>query len=379
VTPIPPATLAAIRAPFEAFGGAWTDAPMLQPLSLLLDLAGEAVRARLYVVSGGVEDEALRPDFTIPVTRAHIASGAAEGRYLYEGKAFRAPESAVDGAAHENETEFPQIGVEVFGAAHDPGAEDAAVAALAWTAAKAGGRGDLTLELGDVGLFRAFLAALKLPETTAQRLIRAFATPRILRAELHRAQAPADEGAGQGGRLARLLADLPEHEAAEVLEALWRLAGIQPVGGRTPAEIAHRLALRAEAAQAPPLTAAEAALIERFLALSDHPRAVIEGAEGLAAEGGGDLTAVSVAWARRLEALVKAGAPESAMRLTTAFVRPFGYYDGVLFEVRSAALGPEAPVAAGGRYDGLPARLGGVAGAVGCMVRPDRAYAGAVR
>jgi ATP phosphoribosyltransferase regulatory subunit len=371
---IPPPTLAAIRAPFEAFGGAWTDAPMLQPLSLLLDLAGEAVRSRLYIVSGGVEDEALRPDFTIPVTRAHIASGAAEGRYLYEGKAFRAP-----AAAHENETEFPQIGVEVFGAAHDPAAEDAAVAALAWTAAKAGGRDDLTLELGDVGLFRAFLAALKLPESTAARLIRAFATPRILRAELARAQTPAEDSPGQGGRLARLLADLPEHEAAEVLEELWRLAGIQPVGGRTPAEIAHRLALRADAAKAPPLTAAEAALIERFLALSDHPRAVIDRAEGLAAEGGGDLTAVSAAWVRRLEALVKAGAPEHAMRLTTAFVRPFGYYDGVLFEVRSAALGPDAPVAAGGRYDGLPARLGGSAGAVGCMVRPDRAYAGAAR
>ncbi len=44
------------------------------------------------------------------------------------------------------------------------------------------------------------------------------------------------------------------------------------------------------------------------------------------------------------------------MIFSTAFVRPFGYYDGVLFEVRSAALGDDAPVAAGGRYDGLPAR-----------------------
>ena len=43
-----------------------------------------------------------------------------------------------------------------------------------------------------------------------------------------------------------------------------------------------------------------------------------------------------------------------------------------------AALGDEAPVAAGGRYDGLPGRLGvtTTTGAVGCMVRPARAYAG---
>ncbi|HYG26274.1 MAG TPA: ATP phosphoribosyltransferase regulatory subunit, partial [Caulobacteraceae bacterium] len=43
----------------------------------------------------------------------------------------------------------------------------------------------------------------------------------------------------------------------------------------------------------------------------------------------------------------------------------------------SAALDADRPVAAGGRYDGLPARLGGTATtAVGCMVRPARAFAG---
>jgi ATP phosphoribosyltransferase regulatory subunit len=363
----PSQTLAAIRARFEAFGGAWTDAPVLQPLGLLLDLAGEAVRSRLYIVTGGAEEQALRPDFTIPITRAHIASGAAEGRYLYEGKAFRAP-----AAAFENETEFPQIGVEAFGSSEDPAVEDAAVAALAWTAATAGGRKDLSIQLGDVGLFRAFLTALKLPENTRDRLVRVFANPRVLWAEVRRAQAPADADQS-ASRLAGLLADLPEGEAAGVLEELWSLAGIQPVGGRSAAEITHRLALRAEAARTPPLTAAEADLIERFLKVSDPPRHALDKVESLAAERGGDLSATTESWTRRLKLLVGQGAPETALTLSTAFVRPFGYYDGVLFEVRSAALGPDAPIAAGGRYDGLPARLGGAAGAVGCMVRPDRA------
>jgi ATP phosphoribosyltransferase regulatory subunit len=364
-----PQILPAIRSRFEAFGGAWTDAPVLQPLGLLLDLAGEAVRSRLYVVSGGAEEQALRPDFTIPITRAHIASGEAGGRYLYEGKAFRAP-----AAAFENETEFPQIGVEAFGAFEEPGIEDAAIAALAWTAAQIGGRKDLSIKLGDVGLFKAFLTALNLPEPTRDRLVRVFANPRALWTEVRRAQAPVEMKDG-GGRLAGLLADLPEGEATSVLEELWGLAGIQPVGGRSAAEITHRLALRAEAARTPPLTAAEADLIERFLMISDQPRHALDKAESLAAEGGGDLSAVTESWTRRLTALVAQGAPETALTLSTAFVRPFGYYDGVLFEVRSAELGPDAPVAAGGRYDGLPARLGGRAGAVGCMVRPDRAAA----
>jgi ATP phosphoribosyltransferase regulatory subunit len=83
---------------------------------------------------------------------------------------------------------------------------------------------------------------------------------------------------------------------------------------------------------------------------------------------------VLAAWDRRLAALREV--PAERLRLATAFARGFGYYDGVLFEVRSDALGEDQPVAAGGRYDSLPARLGTPlsTGAVGCMVRPGRAW-----
>ena len=132
----PPAKVAAaIRAPFEAFGGTWTETAVLQPLGLLLDLAGEAMRARLIVVSGGVEDKALRPDFTIPVALAHIDSGAEAGRYLYAGDAFR-----VAPLGSGRPTEFGQIGAEVLGDSMDPVADDAAVAALAWAASCAASR-----------------------------------------------------------------------------------------------------------------------------------------------------------------------------------------------------------------------------------------------
>jgi ATP phosphoribosyltransferase regulatory subunit len=66
------------------------------------------------------------------------------------------------------------------------------------------------------------------------------------------------------------------------------------------------------------------------------------------------------------------------MRFAPALGHAFDYYDGLTFEVRSAALGDDRPVASGGRYDGLLARLGGAvdARAVGCVVRPWRAFAG---
>jgi ATP phosphoribosyltransferase regulatory subunit len=369
---VPADVLAAVRAPFAAFGGAWVDAPLLQPLGGLLDLAGEAMRTRLLVVqTEGAEDAALRPDFTIPVVQAHMASGAVRGRYLYEGRAFVAPQDAASPA------EFLQIGAEAFGAGSDGAAEDAEIAALAWTAAKAGGRGDLSLIMGDVGLFDGFLRALGTPEAVAQRLVRAFTDGRGLQAELARAQGHGERASAGSGRLAGLLSGLPEAEAAAVLEELWRLAGIQPVGGRSPAEIVHRLSERSEGARSPGIGAAEAGLIGRYLAISATPHAALEQVEKLAYEAKVEIDLQQ--WTRRLKALVAAGVPEAALTLATGFARPFGYYDGVLFEVRSTALGSDRAVAAGGRYDSLPTRLGrgGAAGAVGCMVRPARAWAGA--
>ncbi len=368
---VAPERLSAIRAPFMAFGGTWSDAAVLQPLSLLLDLAGEAMRARLFTVQGeGAGELCLRPDFTIPIATAHIESGAAEGRYLYEGKAFR---TAPRGSGRP--AEFLQIGAEVYGPSDDKVAQDVEIAGLAWTAAQAGGRSDLGLVLGDVALFDAFLTALDLPQALRTRLVGAHASGRSLHRELFRAQSGAAPRTGE--RLPQLLGSLPEGEATGVLEELWKLAGISPVGGRSPAEIAHRLCARAEQASAGRLSPAEADLITRYLDIIAPPREAFDRIESLAYEARVEFDTQLQPWVRRLHGLTAAGAPEWAMVFSTGFMRAFGYYDGMLFEVRSLELGYDCPVAAGGRYDSLPARLGARdrAGAVGCTVRPGRAVA----
>lgn len=376
---IPAEALDAIRAPFLAAGATPTDAPVLQPLGLLLDLAGEAMRSRLFVVSGEAGEEAcLRPDFTVAVARTHLERGNGQGRYFYEGKAFRVAPRGSDRAE-----EFLQVGVEAFEAG-DPVAADAEIAALAWAASAAGGRGDLTLLLGDVGLFGAFVDSLGLTPPLGARLKRAFTRPRQLRIELEGDPSAAGQALGEEkSRIAALLAGLPEAEASAVLQELWSLAGIEPVGGRRPAEIAHRLVERAQAVQAGRLSPGEADAVRAFLAVSDRPGAALD---AIAALGGPRRTALDAAldgWRRRLAGMTARGVPEDRMVLAAAFGRAFGYYDGFLFEVRSAALDEERPVAAGGRYDGLPARLDTTGagsetktGAVGCMVRPARAYAG---
>jgi len=369
--PVPAEVLAAVRAPFAEMGAETIDPPVAQPLGLILDLSGEAMRERLILVQAdGGPEGALRPDFTIPAARLHIESGRASGRYFYEGKAFRAAPRGRE--AYE---EFLQIGLEAFESGDAPRA-DAEIAGLAWRSAAAGGRSDLTLCLGDVGLFGAFVDTLKLAEPLALRIKRAFASPRRLHGLLDAAGAVTTATAPNGDQLARLLAGLPEADAAAVLEDLWSLAGIEPAGGRSAAEIVHRLAERDAVARAPSLKPEQAAQIGRFLAISDAPAAALEAVARLAGGGGRWLEAALKGWARRLAALKDAGAPMEAMRLTTAFGRDFGYYDGVLFEVRSAALGEHRPLAAGGRYDSLFGRLGArlACGAVGCMVRPGRAW-----
>jgi len=369
---VPPEALAAIRAPFFAEGAVLADPPVVQPLNLFLDLAGETMRARLFIVQAeGREEACLRPDLTIPVARAHVASGASSGRYVYEGKAFRA--APADGAGHPEE--FLQVGLELYEAG-EPVDQEALIAGLAWRAASAGGRTDLTLRLGDPSLFSAFLIAIGVEGPTADRLRRAFGRRGALSAELKRGQA---EPVASGGGLSALLRGLPETEAAEGLAELWALAGIQPVGGRPASEIVHRLIELAGAEAAPRLTTAQAGWIEQYLAISDRPDRALAAIRTLAQDAA--LSAAAEACAARLESIAAQGPPRDQMTFAAGFGRSFGYYDGLLFDVVSRELGEDRPVAGGGRYDSLLKRLGSKAatGAVGCMVRPARAWKGTRR
>lgn len=368
--PVPNEALSRIRAALSAAGAVAVDAPILQPLNLLLDLAGEAMRARLFVVQAeGGEETCLRPDFTVAVARQHIERGASRGRYVYEGPAFRSEPHG------ERPEEFVQLGVELFASPDDPTvAADIEIAELAWQAAVAGGRSDLTLWLGDVGLFAAFIESLGLPDALGARLARVAGRPRLLWAELARAEEAPTTGLG-GGQMASMLSGLTEDQAAALLEEVWLLAGVEPVGGRGPGEIATRLVRRAEAARAPALTRPQAEAIRAFMAISEGPAAGLQQVRALAGSGA-SLDAALDDWSSRLTKL--SAIPAERMRFSPALGHAFDYYDGLTFEVRSEALGADRPVASGGRYDGLLQRLGGAADAraVGCVVRPWRAYAG---
>ncbi len=366
-SPFPQARLEAIRTPFRETGADWVQPPVLQPLSLILDLAGEALRSQLFVLqAAGGEELCLRPDLTTPVARLHLASGAATGDYAYEGLVFRA-------SAHEPQ-EVLQIGIERFAPEADRVSADADLVDLIWRAALGGGRRDLSLRLGDAGLFPAFVDSLALSPAQASRLVRMAARPSQMAAEL--------AGAGESALpreeeavIARRLGALPPEEAAALLEEIWSLSGITPVGGRGAMEIAARLIRRSEAARAPALSRAEADAVRAFLAVRDTPREALKQIARLA-PGAGTLQARLTDWARRLDRIEAASAGLASAIFEAAPRGDFAYYDGLVVEVLSDALGPDRPLAAGGRYDGLPARLSGAAwtgSALGGMVLPGRA------
>ena len=163
-----------------------------------------------------------------------------------------------------------------------------------------------------------------------------------------------------------------------MLTELWATGGMRPVGGRTPADIARRLSQGGEAREV--LGPEQQGWLERFTAIEAAPYEALEAVASLAEEAGAELGEALASASDRLERLTDAGVPAERLRLSMGFGRPFSYYDGFLFEVRSASLAADEPVAAGGRYDGLLARLqpGAGAPAVGCMVRPYRAWSDAV-
>lgn len=151
--------LAGMMRTLEEGGFARLEPPILQPAEVFLDLSGEELRRRLFQVQDPAGRElCLRPDMTIPVSRAHLAGGdplrAAD--YCYLGPVFRHRPGSAEA------DEFIQAGMESFG---DPdfAAADARIVALGLAAARGLGAQGLSLHIGDPTILLGFAAALELP------------------------------------------------------------------------------------------------------------------------------------------------------------------------------------------------------------------------
>ncbi|MGN6549200.1 MAG: ATP phosphoribosyltransferase regulatory subunit [Pararhizobium sp.] len=352
-----------LQSALAACGTETITVPMIQPAEPFLDTAGEDLRRRIFMTESETGASlCLRPEFTIPVCRAHIATAAGTPRrYSYLGPVFR--------QRRDGPSEFHQAGLEDLGEA-DHGTADAraiadAVAVLSGLLPEA----PLSVTVGDQAVFEAVVAALGLPAGWQKRLIHAFGNPLALKGMLDRLSRPYPE-TGLDGAVASLLATGREAELAHYIAQTMIDTGYSTKAGRTPLEIARRLKEKADLARTR-LDPKASAVLEEFLALEVPLGEAPAALAGFADAAGLVLGEAVAAFGARVAALEKRALDIARMRYRAAFGRPLDYYTGLVFEVSTRG-GPV--LAGGGRYDRLLTLLGakGPIPAVGFSLWLDR-------
>lgn len=343
---------------FQNSGFAPSDVPILQPAEPFIELSGEDIRRRLFLVADAGEEElCLRPEFTIPAARAYLAAGGAGEKALaFVGPVFR--------QRAEGSGQFVQASLESFGR-RDIEAADADMLALALKTETALGGAAHHIRIGDVGLTAALIAALEIPAGIARKM-----RQNGLGQGVARPGAAGNGLAAYQGVLAALKGADPA-EARAFVKDLLSIAGLKAVGGRTPGEIADRF-LEKAGDSGTGLSAAQADVLHRFRAIAGTPDAVAGSVRALAREAGLDLAAALDRFEARNAAIAARGIDMTRLAASTAFARNLDYYTGFVFEFARA--GEDRPAIAGGRYDGLLKRLGAGAEipAVGCAIWLER-------
>jgi ATP phosphoribosyltransferase regulatory subunit len=356
---------------FASHGFARVEPPILQPLEPFLEFSGEELRRRMFVTTDASGRElCLRTEYTIPVSRYHLArpDAPASAAYSYLGPVFR---------FRPGETgEFRQAGIEDFGR-EDREAADAEILEMALEALNELGAGPIVTRIGDVGLFTALVAAMRLTNSTARRLRRSFAAGKTDAGSLQAVAAPDKIVNRHAGLLAALQGQDPA-AARLFVEDILNIAGITTLGGRSANEIAARFLEQASNEPPSGLSAEQIAMFERFLAIKDQPDAAADALHAFAHDTGLDISAAIDRLEIRNGFMEARGIDLASLEVSTAFGRNLDYYTGFVFEIAGPGEGAK-PLVGGGRYDGLLRRLGaaGEVPAVGCSIWLDRIVADA--
>jgi ATP phosphoribosyltransferase regulatory subunit len=339
-------------AAYAGAGYARVSPAILQPAEPFLDLSGEDMRRRMFLVTDeGGRELCLRPDLTIPVARNYLISkvAAQPAGFCYLGPVFR-DRGAASG-------EFLQAGIESFGRA-DKAAADAEVLALGIEATAHYGLANPRVIMGDVALFGALIAALDLAPAWKRRLLKDFNRKATLAQDLERLTLASRQKRSEYQGVLAALANANPKAAQALVTDLLSIAGKSAVGGRSIEEIADRFVEQAELGASSALPSETCALIARFLAITGTPRDAAAALRALAAEARLSLGPAIDLFESRTEFLVARGVHVDAIRFDTAFARGVDYYSGFVFELHDPAGRVDGQLAGGGRYDVLLSRLG---------------------
>ncbi|MGH6836108.1 MAG: ATP phosphoribosyltransferase regulatory subunit [Methylocella sp.] len=330
-------------------GYARSEPPILQPASIFFD-SGEDLRGQLYLTSDlSGADYCLRPEYTIPVLAAYLATERAGERacFSYCGPVFRFRPG--------RPSEFTQAGIESFGRP-DREAADAEILALALAAAGAAKQlqaatSRLIVRIGDAGLFSKLLEALDLPPQWRRRIARGHSQGKSLAVIL----SPGLNGTDHSGVLG-VLEGADKQGARALVEDLLSIAGVAPAGGRSPGEIADRFLEQAALKAGSGFSAEKRAVIEQFLAVEGDPDNASTQLRALAAGANLDLSAVLDSFDKRIGFIAAQGLDTANFHFAARFTGNLDYYTGFVFEAHEQ--GAAELAIGGGRYDQLPQTLG---------------------
>jgi ATP phosphoribosyltransferase regulatory subunit len=338
---------------FAQHNFARTDADLLQPVDVFLDLSGEDIRKRLYLTSDANGAElCLRPEYTIPVARHYLASNMQGKRaeFCYSGSVFR---------HRANESgEFTQAGVESFGR-DDEQATDGEILSLALEASSLMGLKSPKTRIGDVALIEAVLGALNIPAPIQRKILRCLAANRPYLDALTPLDAlnlpKTQNGLSAYGGVLTALKGTDPAEARAFVKDLLSIAGIHSVGGRSTADIATRFLAQSETANIS-LNSDAQFILDAFLKLEGNPDVVSVQIRKIMSDAKLDLNTILDQLDARIGFIAASNVDVTQLNFQTRFVRNLDYYSGFIFEIESNAA--NKPAVAGGRYDTLLGRLG---------------------
>lgn len=337
-----------ILALFAERGAGLTDIDILQPADPFLDMAGEVLRQRIYLIESETgKSLCLRPEFTIPVCLDHIAKRASTPRrYAYLGEVFR--------QRREGGAEFFQAGIEDLGSTDRPEADARSLADAHALLTRVLPAIPLSITIGDQAIFEAVLSVLGLPRGWRKRLLRAFGSPVLLSTAIEeftnpRATQPLPKA------VASLVHEGDERKLVTHIEKAMEYMGYSASAGRHPQEIARRLSEKTQLASVKLADNALSAL-KTFLSIRTPLEEAVTTLANFASAAHINIDTALEEFARRTSEIAKLGPPTAQIHYAAGFGRPLDYYTGFVFEIGTER--HDQPLVGGGRYDRMLTLLG---------------------
>ncbi len=346
---------------FEKTGSTYVEIPTLLQSDLLLDLYGEELNSRTYILSDPVKGNLmLRPDFTVPIVQMHIKSKEEKAQYCYSGKVWRKQDHS-----SSRPTEYLQVGIECFGG-NNIAKEDAKLFSIINKAVELN---HLKVVTGDLGILRSAINGLEINSRCKKALLRQLWRPKRFLQVLKYFSNSTSYLNNEKRNIIDLL------NAGKLME---KLNSYNPIIGlRTKKDIIDRVSELSNDIEYNQLKGSDVDLLENLLKISCSLKEASKNIKKLTYSHE-YLKQAAILLEDRLDCLAQLDIDVKKIDFEVSFGRTsMEYYDGFVFEMGHINKDDSIPFAQGGRYNELTKILSHLEGhkkfpsSVGGIIRPE--------